>query len=74
MDHDPRSHRSRDADGQLGNRISDLTSRANIGVEDARVRLAELNEQLVARVRARPGAALLIAAAAGFLIGRLLRA
>jgi hypothetical protein len=72
MDQDPRAHRYRGADGHLSDRISDLAGRANL--DDARARLAELNEQLVARVRARPGAALLIAVAAGFLIGRILRA
>jgi hypothetical protein len=47
--------------------------RAIAELERLRDRMAELNEKLVALIRRRPTTALLVAAVAGYLIGRLLR-
>jgi hypothetical protein len=42
-------------------------------MEELRQRVGEINERLVSFIKERPGTALLIAAGAGFLIGRILR-
>ena len=42
-------------------------------LEELRQRVGELNERVVSFIKERPGVALLIAAGAGYLIGRILR-
>lgn len=42
-------------------------------LEELRQRVGELNERVVSFIKERPGTALLIAAGAGYLIGRILR-
>ena len=42
-------------------------------MEELRQRVGELNERVVSFIKERPGTALLIAAGAGYLIGRILR-
>ena len=52
---------------------SALTDEAERQLEELRHRVGEINERVVAFIKERPGTALLIAAGAGFLIGRILR-
>jgi hypothetical protein len=45
----------------------------NPEVEELRARFSEMTERVAEVIRARPGASLLVALGAGFLIGRILR-
>ena len=64
---------------QRGQGMSNNGSRNVLGeeaqeqLEELRQRMGEVNERLVSFIKERPGTALLIAAGAGFLIGRILR-
>jgi hypothetical protein len=58
--------------GQNGG-ASALGSEAQVQLEELRQRVGEINERVVTFIKERPGTALLIAAGAGFLIGRILR-
>ncbi len=52
---------------------SALSDEAQRQLDELRERAGEINERVVAFIKERPGTALLIAAGAGFLIGRILR-
>jgi ElaB/YqjD/DUF883 family membrane-anchored ribosome-binding protein len=52
---------------------SALSDEAQQQLEELRQRVGEINERVVTFIKERPGTALLIAAGAGFLIGRILR-
>jgi hypothetical protein len=50
-----------------------LSDEAQRQIEELRHRVGEINERLVTFIKERPATALLIAAGAGYLIGRILR-
>lgn len=56
-----------------GGGVSALGDEAQQQIEELRMRVGEINERVVTFIKERPGTALLIAAGAGFLIGRILR-
>jgi ElaB/YqjD/DUF883 family membrane-anchored ribosome-binding protein len=56
-----------------GGGASALGSEAQVQLDELRQRVGEINERVVTFIKERPGTALLIAAGAGFLIGRILR-
>jgi hypothetical protein len=54
--------------------VDDFLDRAGGRLGDVRERLEDVGERVFQLVRARPGTSLLIALAAGYLVGRMLRA
>ena len=56
-----------------GGTASALGDEAQQQIEELRMRVGEINERVIQFIRERPGTALLIAAGAGFLVGRILR-
>jgi ElaB/YqjD/DUF883 family membrane-anchored ribosome-binding protein len=59
-----------DAD-TLQQTLKDQQARLEQGLEQARDELSDINERLVDVIKRRPGTCLLIAIAAGFVIGRM---
>jgi hypothetical protein len=51
--------------------LKEQQSRLEEGLEGARDELSELNERVIDVIKRRPGTCLLVALAAGFLIGRM---
>jgi hypothetical protein len=61
-------------DGEFEERAGEPSGHASAEPDDLRGRLGELGDRLATLVRARPATSLLVAAAAGFIVGRILRA
>lgn len=59
--------------GNFTQQAEDLGQRAMEQLEDLREQAGEMGERVVAFIKERPGTSLLIAAAAGYLIGRIVR-
>jgi hypothetical protein len=57
-----------------GIHVEDYADRVSAGLGDARERLEEFGERALHFVRERPATSLLIALAAGYVVGRMLRA
>jgi len=55
------------------NPMDELTSQVSGEIAELRERLDDMTERAAEFIRTRPGTSLLIAAAAGYLIGRILR-
>jgi ElaB/YqjD/DUF883 family membrane-anchored ribosome-binding protein len=51
--------------------LKDQQARLQEGLEEARDELSELNERVIDVIKRRPGTCLVVALAAGFLIGRM---
>jgi ElaB/YqjD/DUF883 family membrane-anchored ribosome-binding protein len=51
--------------------LKEQQARMEHGLEQARDELSDLNDRLIDVIKRRPGTALLIALAAGFVIGRI---
>jgi ElaB/YqjD/DUF883 family membrane-anchored ribosome-binding protein len=59
-------------DGQtLQQTLKEQQARLEEGLEEARDELSDLNQQVISVIKRRPGTCLLIALAAGFVIGRM---
>lgn len=58
---------------QLQDTARQLEERVRPQLEEARQRLSETNDRVVTYIKANPGACLLGAAAAGYIIGRIAR-
>jgi hypothetical protein len=66
-------NRTKAADGSFSERAEELSEQAMAELDRLRQHASDVSEHLVAFIRERPGTALLIAAAAGYLIGRIAR-
>jgi hypothetical protein len=67
------SNESGTHDDDYGASLRSFEREALHELHELRERVGELNQQVVEFIKNRPGTALLIAAGAGFLIGRMLR-
>ncbi len=61
------------SNGNLAQRAEDIGEEAMQQLDRLREQAGELGERVVGFVKERPGTSLLIAAAAGYLIGRIVR-
>lgn len=61
------------ANGNFAKQAEELGEQAMAQIEKLRDEAGEISERVVDFVKERPGTSLLIAAAAGYLIGRILR-
>jgi ElaB/YqjD/DUF883 family membrane-anchored ribosome-binding protein len=59
--------------GNFAAQTEDISEQAMQQLDHLRERASELGERVVSFVKERPGTSLLIAAAAGYLIGRIVR-
>ncbi len=60
-------------EGRRHNNGHQLGEEAGEQLDELRARFGELNHRFVSFIRQRPGAAILIALGAGYLLGRILR-
>jgi hypothetical protein len=51
--------------------LKEQQARLEEGLEEARDELSDLNQRVIAVIKRRPGTCLLVALAAGFVIGRM---
>ena len=63
----------RSQNGNFGQHAEELGEQAMQQLDHLREQASELGERVVAFIKERPGTSLLIAAAAGYLIGRIVR-
>ena len=63
----------RAANGNFAQQAEEVGQRAMEQLEELREQAGEMGERVVAFIKERPGTSLLIAAAAGYLIGRIVR-
>ncbi|HXX31683.1 MAG TPA: hypothetical protein VEJ89_13355 [Myxococcaceae bacterium] len=56
---------------EVQQKLKDEQARLEHGLEQAREELSEFNQRLVGVIRRRPGTCLLLALAAGFVVGRM---
>ncbi len=61
------------ANGSIAAHAEDLSEQAMAQIDRLREQAGEVSERVVGFIKERPGTSLLIAAAAGYLIGRMLR-
>jgi hypothetical protein len=61
------------SNGEFTKRAEEIGEQAMAEIEKLRARAGEWGERLVTLVRERPGTSLIVAAAAGYLIGRIVR-
>jgi ElaB/YqjD/DUF883 family membrane-anchored ribosome-binding protein len=59
--------------GNFASQAEDIGEQAKQQLEHLREQASELGERVVGFIKERPGTSLLIAAAAGYLIGRIVR-
>ena len=59
--------------GNFADRAEDIGEQAMAELDRLREQASEISERVVGFIKERPGTSLLIAAAAGYLIGRMLR-
>jgi ElaB/YqjD/DUF883 family membrane-anchored ribosome-binding protein len=59
--------------GNIAGRAEDIGEQAMEQIDRLREQASELSDRVVGFIKERPGTSLLIAAAAGYLIGRILR-
>ena len=63
----------RASNGNFTEQAEDLGQRAMEQLDELRAQAGEVGERVIAFIKERPGTSLLIAAAAGYLIGRIVR-
>jgi ElaB/YqjD/DUF883 family membrane-anchored ribosome-binding protein len=61
------------SNGNFTEQAEDLGQRAMEQLDELRAQAGEVGERVIAFIKERPGTSLLIAAAAGYLIGRIVR-
>lgn len=68
-----RTSGSAKANGNFADRAEEIGEQAMAELDRLREQASEIGERVVGFVKERPGTSLLIAAAAGYLVGRLVR-
>jgi ElaB/YqjD/DUF883 family membrane-anchored ribosome-binding protein len=64
---------SKAANGNFAQQAEDIGEQAMQQLDNLREQASEMSERVVGFIKERPGTSLLIAAAAGYFIGRILR-